>query len=271
MNVNKLQAIIFDVDGTLADTEEVHRLAFNHVFQEFGLDWHWSPDLYRELLAISGGRERIAAYGSRLRGRFANDAAFNEFVVTMHQAKTRKYAALLRAGEVQLRPGIGRLIDAARAQNIALGIATSSTLSNVVTLLDHNLPADWRTWFSAIETCDSVPTKKPSPAVYNAAVTKLDRPRDTIVVLEDTQNGLAAARAADLLTIVTVHRFTREHSFPGAALVVDSVGEPDQAFTVLHGDAGHYRYVDLSLLDILLEQAENMHVVQSAPRLRASA
>ena len=121
-----LQGIIFDVDGTLADTEDVHRLAFNHVFQEYGLDWNWTPELYRELLAISGGRERIADFGRRLRRRFASDAAFTDFVVAMHKAKTRKYAAMLTEGEVRLRPGIRRLLEEARAAGLKLGIATSS-------------------------------------------------------------------------------------------------------------------------------------------------
>ena len=269
--MNRLKAIIFDVDGTLADTEEVHRLAFNHVFQEYGLDWHWSPELYRELLTISGGRERIAAYGKRLRGRFATDAAFDDFVITMHKAKTRKYAALLTAGEVRLRPGIWRLLDEARAGGIVLGIATSSTLSNVVTLLDNNLPAGWRQWFRAIETCDTVPEKKPAPAVYNAAIARLECPLAGIVALEDTQNGLAAARAAGLLTIITVHRFTRDHAFPGAALVVDSAGEPEQPFTVLDGCAAGQCYLDLNLFDRLLQRRDGVRVADAERRRHASA
>ncbi|MEQ8235062.1 MAG: HAD-IA family hydrolase [Gammaproteobacteria bacterium] len=266
--MNRLQAIIFDVDGTLADTEEVHRLAFNHVFAEFGLDWNWTPELYEELLAISGGRERITAYGRDLRGRFAGPAEFDDFVRTVHRAKTRKYAAMLTEGEVPLRPGIRRLIDEARAAGLVLAIATSSALTNAETLLDNNLPPGWRDWFSAVETCDSVVNKKPSPAVYNAVLARLDIDLDAIVALEDTRNGLLAASAAGLTTVVTTHRFTRGHDFTGAALVVDGAGEPDAPFTVAAGDAHGRRWVDLPLLDALLE---DVAATRPPARVRASA
>ena len=255
--MNTLKAIIFDVDGTLADTEDVHRLAFNHVFQEYGLDWHWNVDLYRELLAISGGRERIANYGRGLRRRFASDAAFDDFVVAMHKAKTRKYAAMLTEGRVGLRPGIRRLLDEARAAGLKLAIATSSARSNVETLLDNNLPAGWRAWFSAVETCDSVAQKKPSPAVYLAALARIGIEARYAVALEDTLNGLAAARAAQLVTIVTTHRFTREHAFPDADLVVDSAGEPAAPFTVLQGCPDGHHCIDLSLFEALLLRRQN--------------
>ena len=266
-----LKAIIFDVDGTLADTEDVHRLAFNHVFQEYGLDWHWTPELYRELLAISGGRERIANYGKGLRRRFASDAAFEDFVVAMHKAKTRKYAAMLTEGEVRLRPGIRRLLDEARAAGLKLGIATSSARSNVETLLDNNLPCGWRQWFLAIVTCDCVSQKKPSPAVYLAALAQLGSTARHTVALEDTLNGLAAARAAQLVTIVTTHRFTRDHDFPDADLVVDSAGEPSAPFTVLQGSPDEHEYVDLSLFEALLlrRQGRDSRAQRAARRAHA--
>lgn len=266
-----LQAIIFDVDGTLADTEDVHRLAFNHVFQEYGLDWNWTPELYRELLAISGGRERIADYGRRLRQRFASNAAFEEFVIALHKAKTRKYAAMLTEGEVRLRPGVRRLLDQARNADLKLGIATSSARSNIETLLDNNLPPGWRSWFSALETCDSVPLKKPSPAVYLAALARLGSEARHTVALEDTRNGLAAARAAGLVTIVTTHRFTRDHQFPDADLVVDSAGEPDAPFSVLQGCAAGHHYVDLSLFETLLLRRHGSAELETRAALRAHA
>jgi phosphoglycolate phosphatase-like HAD superfamily hydrolase len=169
-----LEAVIFDVDGTLADTEDVHRLAFNRAFKEFDLDWNWTPKLYEELLRISGGRERITYYGADLAQRFPNKDAFNHFVRDLHGVKTQIYAEMLNAGEVPLRPGVKRLLAEIRAANLTLGIATSSTYSNLKTLLDRNLPADWMSWFSAIVSCDTVTEKKPSPAVYQAVLDSLE-------------------------------------------------------------------------------------------------
>lgn len=256
--MKKLRAIIFDVDGTLADTEEVHRVAFNYVFAEYGLDWQWTPGLYEELLCISGGVERISAFGSDLRARFKSDEEFDDFVLTLHRAKTRKYAAMLTEGEVALRPGIRRLIDDARAANLTLAIATSSAYTNTETLLDNNLPPGWRDWFSAIESCDSVAHKKPSPAVYEAVLAKLEVPRDCVIALEDTENGLKAATAAGVATVVTTHRFTRNHHFPTAALVVDSAGEPDAPFAVTIGEALDHNHLTVGLLDALLIRQSNV-------------
>ncbi len=266
--MNKLRAIIFDVDGTLADTEEVHRLAFNYVFEEFGLDWQWTPELYEQLLAISGGRERITAYGKDLRRRFTDDAAFDDFVRTVHRAKTRKYAAMLTDGEVGLRPGIRRLLDEAREAGIVMALATSSAYTNAETLLDNNLPPGWRDWFTAIESCDSVELKKPSPAVYQAVLAKLGLGLDEIAAVEDTRNGLLAAQAAGLATVVTTHRYTRDNDFAGAALVIDSAGEPDAPFSVAAGDAHGHRWLTVGLFDDLLSaQAEAAQPV----RVRRSA
>jgi beta-phosphoglucomutase-like phosphatase (HAD superfamily) len=138
--MKRFSAIIFDVDGTLADTEEVHRQAFNRAFKEFDLDWNWTPKLYEELLTISGGRERITYYGADLAARFPHKEAFSHFVRDLHATKTEIYAEMLQTGSVPLRPGVVRLLNEARAANITLAIATSSTFSNLKTLLDNNLP-----------------------------------------------------------------------------------------------------------------------------------
>ena len=248
-----LQALIFDVDGTLADTEETHRLAFNRAFTEAGLDWEWTPELYAELLTISGGRERIRHYG-RARGTpLSAPAAWADFIAEVHAAKTRHYGDLLKAGRLTLRPGVARLIDEARRAGCVLGIATSSTYGNLEALLDQNLPPDWRSWFAAIETCDSVPEKKPSPAVYHAVLQRIGISPVCCAAFEDTVNGLRAATAAGLLTVVTTHAFTRRHDFAGAALVLDHLGDPGQPFSVLAGDAGGRDHVTLALLERLIE------------------
>ncbi len=254
--MKQLQAIIFDVDGTLADTEEVHRRAFNRAFAEFDLDWNWTPKLYENLLRISGGRERITYYGADLAERFATRDAFAHFVRDVHQVKTRLYAEMLNDGEVPLRAGVARLLGEARKANLTLAIATSSTYSNLKTLLDRNLPAGWTSWFSAIATCDTVVEKKPSPAVYLEVlkILKLDPAHG--VAIEDTVNGCLAATSAGLATVITTHFFTRHHHFPRASLVADSLGDPGREMKVVRGDAGDHSLVDIALLERLLRAHE---------------
>ncbi len=254
--MKNLSALIFDMDGTLADTEETHRQAFNRAFSDFELGWDWTPSLYTQLLRISGGRERIAYYGADLAANFATQQAFLSYVAEIHTAKTSIYADMLTSGEVRLRPGVRRLIDAARNAGITLAIATSSAYSNVRTLLDTNLPSDWLSWFAAIESCDSVPDKKPSPAIYNAVLKKIAVHPARAIAIEDTQNGLRSAVAANISTIVTTHFFTRHHHFPQAILVLDSLGEVDQPFRVLAGQAHDHSLVDLALLEKLLMSAD---------------
>ena len=193
--MRQLEAIIFDVDGTLADTEEVHRQAFNRAFKEFELDWDWTPKLYEELLSISGGRERITYYGADLLDEFRSRDKFAHYVRDIHQVKSRIYAEMLDDGEIPLRPGVERLLNEIRESGLTLAIATSSTFTNLKTLLDRNLPPDWMSWFSAIATCDTVSKKKPSPAVYKSAlgILKLD-PAHIIAMTRLTDASLRRAR-----------------------------------------------------------------------------
>jgi len=248
--------LIFDVDGTLADTEEVHRQAFNATFGRFGLAWDWTPALYARLLRVSGGRERITHYAREVDPALAARPDFATFVRNLHREKTACYAELLQRGQVRLRCGVERLLHEARGQGLALGIATSSAWSNLKTLLDGNLPGEWPTWFSAIETCDSVSLKKPAPAVYLAVLRRLGLPPAHCVALEDTENGLKAACAADLTTVITAHEFTRGDCFDGAAAVLDGLGDPEHPSTVVHGPACPQRFVDLRYLAQLVERRE---------------
>lgn len=247
-----LQAIIFDVDGTLADTEEVHRQSFNEAFAEFQLDWNWSHEEYTDLLAISGGRERLRSYAhAHLKPR-PRAKALRELAADIHARKSAIYRDKLNNGHIALRPGVQRLLDEARLYNLHLAIATSTSSANVDTLLGKLLKQAPSQIFETIVTSDIVVDKKPDPAVYQYALAELGLMPDHCVAIEDTVNGNRAAIAAGLKTVITTHRFTRHHDFSGAALVLDQLGERNKPFTILSGDAHGASYVDIDLLDGLL-------------------
>jgi HAD superfamily hydrolase (TIGR01509 family) len=262
-----LQAIVFDMDGTLADTEEIHRQAFNRAFTEFEMPWQWSPEEYHDLLAISGGRERIRCYLMQKRERPRATAALRQLAIAVHKRKSEIYRDLLRDGHVPLRPGVRRLLFEARAAGVRLAIATSSSRRNVDTLLETTLGSEADGLFRAFATCDVVEDQKPAPALYQFALAELGVEPVHTVAIEDTHNGILAARAAGLVTVITTHRYTRDNDFPGAALVLDQLGEPDRPFCVLGGDARGATFVDVGLLRRLL--AEYGPAAASASRLWA--
>lgn len=246
--MTELRALLFDVDGTLAETEEVHRQSFNQAFAAAGLDWIWSVDMYRDLLAVTGGKERILHYLDTHRPDFKRPSDLGDFIAGLHKAKTRIYTDTVASGGVPLRPGVRRLLDLARQSGLRLGIATTTTPDNVTALLKASIAPDAETWFEVIAAGSMVPKKKPAPDIYFYAMEHMRLSPEECLAFEDSENGLIAARAAGLKTLVTVSDYTQGHDFSGADLLVDQLGEPDQPFRVLAGDAGDARYVDLDLL-----------------------
>jgi HAD superfamily hydrolase (TIGR01509 family) len=243
-----LSTLLFDVDGTLAETEETHREAFNRSFAAAGLDWVWSKPLYAELLAVAGGKERIRFYLQRYRPELVASMAQGDIIADLHAGKTRFYTSMVESGEVALRPGVKRLLDAALNDGLRLAIATTTTPANVAALLRASLAPDAESWFEVIGAGGMVPSKKPAPDIYLYVMDKMKVAAGDCLALEDSANGLRAARAARLTTLVTVSEYTHDERFDGAALVLDHLGEPDLPFRVLAGDAGQQRYVTTELL-----------------------
>lgn len=245
----KLAALIFDLDGTIAETEEVHRKSFNHAFKQEGLDWHWSPELYNELLAVTGGQVRIRHYIDRYSPAFSKPDCLPDFIASLHQVKTKKFHEALSSGRIPLRSGVKRLVQEARDAGVRLGIATTTTHSNVITLLETSLDPAAPGWFDVIAAGNVVPRKKPAPDVYHYVLQELGEGPGACLVIEDSQNGLRAALGAGLKTAITVSQYTRTHDFNGASLVVDHLGEPDVPATASLGSLGPSRCIDLGLLE----------------------
>ncbi len=214
-----IKAILFDVDGTLSETEEIHRRSFNQAFGVHGLTWHWSRADYRKLLDVSGGKERIRFYLSAHPDDVLLINDLDEFVRSVHATKTDIYTQLVEDGAAELRPGIRELI----AQTISLGIrraiATTTSLPNVEALLGAAYGRDGMKLFEIICAGDSVPNKKPAPDVYLATLEGMKLRPDECIAIEDSRNGLVAATTAGIPTIVTPGIYTDDQSFDEAALV----------------------------------------------------
>jgi HAD superfamily hydrolase (TIGR01509 family) len=249
MKNTQLTTLIFDVDGTIADTErDGHRVAFNAAFDEYGINWHWDIDLYGKLLAVTGGKERMKYCASEFpdHGKVPDD--FEKLIPELHQAKTKHYTELLSTGAIPLRTGVERLLHEARETGLTLAIATTTTPENVTALLTHTLGADSLKWFDVIAAGDIVPAKKPAGDIYNYAMKAMNVTPEQCLAFEDSRNGILSSLDANLTTLVTINDYTRDHDFSGAALVLNNLGEPDQPFKVLSGDTGNHNMVDCELL-----------------------
>ena len=223
------RAIIFDVDGTLAETEETHRKAFNRAFRKAGLSWSWSRDLYRDLLAVTGGKERIRHFIEDHGAEGAPKDGLDEFIPALHAQKTIEYTQMVSGGELELRPGVRTLIAAAQDRGFRLAIATTTTPANVDALLAAAFGDAGQSLFEVICAGDSVPNKKPAPDVYLQALEELGLPAASCVAIEDSRNGLLSARAAGIETIVTPGIYTSDENFDEAALVIDDLESLDVA------------------------------------------
>ena len=216
---------MFDVDGTLADTERYHLQAFNEAFASEGLDWRWDPGTYTRLLEVSGGKERMLAYWHEVRGGTVDieGNAMRDLIDRVHLAKTAVYEALVKGGAVRMRPGVMQLLEDAQRRRVALAIATTTSPVNVAALLREAFGPQWRLHFPVVCDASTAARKKPHPLVYQQALQGLGMPASACIAFEDSANGLRAARAAGMDTVVTPTAFTRHHDFTGALRVLPSL------------------------------------------------
>jgi HAD superfamily hydrolase (TIGR01509 family) len=217
----QLEAVVFDVDGTIAETErDGHRIAFNRAFERYGLPDRW---LYGRLLSVPGGRERLRHH---LGGRGMAPGEIEEIVPQLHAAKNDVFLDLVRSGSIPVRQGIVRLLDELAGREVATAIATTGSRDWVIELLSVLLGAERLARLDPIVTRQDCPRLKPDPQLYLVALERLARRAEQVVAIEDSSLGLAAAKAAGLACVVVRNGYTRGHDFSGADLVVDDLGEP---------------------------------------------
>ena len=254
-----MPTLIFDCDGVLADTERYgHLPAFNQTFREFGVPVQWSDEEYASRVLIGGGKERMA---SLLTPDFVAEAGLptdsrsqDDLVAQWHRRKTEIYTAMVAEGRMPARPGISRLAAEAIEVGFTLAVASTSAEASVRAVLGQAVGPDVATFFRVFAG-DIVAAKKPAPDVYLLALRELGLVPGEVVVIEDSANGLRAALAAGLSTVVTVSSYTRDEDFTGADLVISSLGDPGGEVTTVLQDAANVRpgaWVTIADFDVIL-------------------
>lgn len=222
----QFKALIFDCDGVLADTErDGHRVAFNRAFAQKGYNIEWDVDLYGKLLKVAGGKERMKHYFNQT-GWPQEAPDKDNLIKELHKSKTDLYMRIIESGELPLRPGVARLVDEAIAEGVTLAVCSTSNERAVNLAVQKLLGPERKAKFDLILAGDIVSTKKPDPEIYNLALERLDlRPKQCAVV-EDTRNGLLAAKAAGIYCVITTNGYTEDEDFAEADLVVSELGDP---------------------------------------------
>lgn len=218
----QIKALIFDVDGTLADTEDAHREAFNDAFSKAGYDWHWDRMLYKHLLSVTGGKQRIRFFLQENHPTFLDQDDIDDLIPALHKSKTDFFIRRLENGQVPLRPGIEALINECRTRGMTIAIATTTTPVNVETLLKVNLGSASLDWFACIGDGGKVPVLKPEPDVYEWVLKELGLSADETLALEDSRNGLVACQRAGVPCLVVTNDYTQDQDFTGCLALWNS-------------------------------------------------
>lgn len=256
-----LKALLFDVDGTLADTERLgHRPAYNRAFKQLGLPFRWGPKLYRKLLSQPGGQERLLHYLHRYRPKLGEHteavaADAQAWVRSVHALKSRYFRHMVKRGAVPLRPGVARLMREARAAHLRIGIVTSASRATLKPLLRHSLGPELIREIELFVCGEDVQHKKPAPDLYLTALARMDLAARDCLAIEDSAMGLAAASAAGIATIITTNDNTAHEEFGRALLVLDNLGEPGAPARVLQGSLDAPCVTVAAVLPLLRERA----------------
>ena len=248
-----LKAIIFDVDGTIANTEhDGHLKAFNEAFDFYELDWYWDSALYGELLSVSGGKERLSFYLNNYNTKLKWPLSESD-IVNINNKKTEIFINTISKGFISLRIGVERLINDAHNHSLKLAIATTISFDNVKAILESTLGNDALENFAVVAAGDIVDKKKPASDIYDYVLDKMNLECSECIVIEDSEIGFQSATSAGLKTVITLNEYTYTKNFKGALVVLDHLGEDDQPFQIVNGTPTTHTLVSVDYIKELYE------------------
>ncbi len=222
----EIKGFFFDQDGVIIDTErDGHRVAFNKTFKEFGYDFQWDVEEYHQLLQIAGGKERMRHYlHTKGFGVPVKPEEEDELIKKLHKRKTEIFIELIESGQLPLRPGIHRIMKEINEMGLKLGICTTSN-EKAAHAVAYKILEDIK--FDFVLAGDVVKKKKPDPEIYMLALEKTGLKPEEVIVIEDSRNGVLAAKAAGLNVVATTNVYTERENLKEADIIVSCLGEPD--------------------------------------------
>ena len=243
-----LSAVLFDVDGTISETEDFHRKSFNEAFKEFNLDWFWDEAIYKELINIGDGKERIEYYIKRAWPEMLEYKNLTKYINSIHKVKNEIFKDFIMDSEITFRPGVLRLINELKENDVRIAIVSSTTQEDLLTLFKNGLNMNPNSTFDLIAHGECTKKKRPSPEIYEWILEKLRIAPQSCVAIEDSLRGLKSAVNANINVLVTPSVYTKNENFEEANVVVSSLGEGDKPFQVIKGKTYGNKLVNIDLL-----------------------
>ncbi len=243
-----LQALIFDVDGTVAETADLHRAAFNRAFQEHGLGWHWDREIYSQLAPVEFSLPKLRVFAAASRRSGQGHVPSHTELATIASLKAKIYCNLVREGAAHLRPGVARLMQEAQHEGLILGAASTSTRAETQALLSATLGFHGMGWFSSLKTAETASVYSAKRSIYQAILDDFHIKGHRAIAIEDSASGANAAGECGIPVLITPSMYTASNRFNAAALILSDLGRPAEPFTVISGDAGSHPYVSPAML-----------------------
>ena len=246
-----LSAVLFDADGTIAETEDFHRISFNEAFKEFGLDWYWDEAIYKELINAGGGKERIAHHINRAYPEMLEYKNLNKYITSILQTKNDIFSDYMKESKIKPRPGILRLLRELKEKKIRTGLVSSASKNNLNDLFINGLNVNPEDLFDIIAHGETTANKKPSPEIYEWTLENLKLPSSACMAIEDSPRGLESASKANIKVLITPSKLMVDENFDGALTVLSDLGDNNKPFTVISGKSFGYKKVDYEFLNKL--------------------